>query len=103
MPTIHELIATTEPCERGGAVSEVVYLGFFEVTQGGVVCVKDTLTIGGVPIGTIVGFDLTHMPNHLNLVIGVSEAKTGMERSLALGADLSIAAPGRTLTHLAEG
>jgi hypothetical protein len=32
-----------------------------------------------------VGFDLTHFPNHMNLLIGARERKTGLELGLNLG------------------
>lgn len=88
LSSIHELIVTNQPAERGSTVAEVAYLGFFEVTSGGVVCAEDTLVIDGMAIGTLVGFNLTHMPNHLNLVIRVAEMVTGAALGLDLGASV---------------
>lgn len=67
---IHELILTDEPdAKPGGKVERVFYIGFFEIKVGGIIMVADKVRIGGKLIGFVAGFDETHMPNHLNIVI----------------------------------
>jgi hypothetical protein len=84
--SIHELIATDEEMKRpGDQVNAIAYLGFFEVEQGSCLVVGEKLTIGGEYIGRVLGFDLSHEPNHMNIVIGVEKKKTGRELGLKLG------------------
>jgi len=45
----------------------------------------DVLTIGGGIIGKIAGYDETHMPNHLNIVVVGSDFASGFDRGLLLG------------------
>lgn len=87
--SIHELIATDEREQLpGGAANRIAYLAFFEVTRGGCVIVGETLFADGKPIGEIIGFDETHEPNHLNIILGVNERATGAQLGLALGSKL---------------
>ena len=67
---IHELVLTDEPdAKPGGKVDRVFYIGFFEIKVGGIIMVADKVRIGGKVIGFVAGFDETHMPNHINIVI----------------------------------
>ena len=47
--------------------------------------VNDEITVGGKCVGRIAGFDETHMPNHLNIVIKAEERVPGAELGLELG------------------
>ena len=86
---IHELILTDEPkAGPNKKINKIAYLGFFEVTQGGVMVVGDDLYVSGNKIGTIAGFDITHMPNHLNIVISSEERISGKEQGLELGMEI---------------
>jgi hypothetical protein len=58
---IHELMVVDE--REGSAIA------FFEVKKGGVAVVGDEVTVDDKPIGKIAGFDMNHMPNHMNIVI----------------------------------
>ncbi len=66
---IHELMITDEEPTLGGTVDRVSAIAFFEVKRGGVIVVGDEVTLGGRPLGTLGGFDLTHMPNHMNILV----------------------------------
>ncbi len=89
---IHELIATDETAARPGQrVDRISYLGFFEVTQGGVVLSGDPVRTSGRHLGQLAGFDLTHFPNHLNIVI-FDPARSPGATSLSLGAEIIIGA-----------
>lgn len=82
---IHELIITPEAgAAPGGRVARVAYLGFFEVTQGGMAVVGVEVRIGGRPLGVLAGFDETHYPNHLNIVLKGGPYATGLDLGLAL-------------------
>jgi len=83
---IHELITTDETSSRNSSVvDKVAYLAFVEFTHGGVIFVGDVLRHGDSAFGYIRGFDYTHMPNHMNIVVQVSERATGAELCWRLG------------------
>ena len=66
---IHELIVTDQDVGPGGIVNPIAYLGFVEFQQGGVMVAGDRVVVDGKDVGYICGFDETHMPNHLNVVV----------------------------------
>lgn len=80
---VHELIVTAEEAKPGGTVESIAYIGFFAVQEPGVIVVGDEVKIGTEVIGLLAGFDETHMPNHLNIVIHGREVD-GEERGLLL-------------------
>ncbi len=83
---IHELAITDDP-EAGPqhTVDRVAYLAFFSVEEGGIVLVGDGVKVGKQEIGRVAGFDLTHFPNHMNILLRTTEPKTGLELGLRLG------------------
>jgi hypothetical protein len=84
--SIHELIATDEASKKpGDVVNRIAYVAFFEVRHGGVVVIGETLLADDKPIGTVLGFDETHEPNHINIVIGVAQRQTGKQLNLSVG------------------
>jgi hypothetical protein len=86
---IHELIFTDEnEAGPGTTVDNIAYLGFFEVEQAGVMVNGDELYLNGQLVGEIAGFDETHMPNHLNIVIKTKERKTGLELNAEVGMEI---------------
>jgi len=67
---MHELILTDE--QHAGpdkTVNTVLAIGFVEIRTGGVILVGDEVLIGDIVIGKVAGFDVTHMPNHMNIVV----------------------------------
>jgi hypothetical protein len=67
---IHELMITDEEeAAPGGGADRVSAIAFFEVKRGGVIIVGDEVSAGGKPLGVLAGFDLTHMPNHMNVLV----------------------------------
>jgi hypothetical protein len=74
-----ELIATEEKPNEENRINSISYLGFFEVKQGGVVKNLDHIKINGKKIGSLLGYDETHMPNHLNMIIKMDKKHTGLE------------------------
>jgi len=52
-------------------IDSVGYLGFVEVSRGGLIEQGDFMELSGRILGTIAGFDTTHAPNHLNVVVAV--------------------------------
>jgi hypothetical protein len=66
---IHELMITDQDCDVETTVDRVALLAFFEVQEGGVILLDDQVTIGTRVVGSIAGFDETHMPNHQNICL----------------------------------
>lgn len=92
---IHELIlAAKGSAAPGRTINQVAYLGFFEVIEGGLIWVGDCVDIDGAPIGHVAGFDLTHSPNHLNIVIHAPEPlRTGKENGIQLKSTIHFVQP----------
>lgn len=87
---VHELIVTDqENVGPGSKVDKIAYIGFVEITAGGVMVVGDTLTCQGKVLGKVVGFDETHLPNHLNIVISSDARSDGVEQNLQLESDIT--------------
>jgi hypothetical protein len=66
---IHELMITDEKASPGGESNRVRAIAFFEVKQPGLVVVGDSLSINNKKLGNIAGYDETHMPNHMNILV----------------------------------
>jgi hypothetical protein len=85
---IHELILTTEMgASPTKTVNKIAYLAFFEILEGGILWAGDRVDVNGSSIGYLAGYDLTHFPNHMNLVIKVDDPlRTGLEMGVDIGA-----------------
>ena len=91
---VHELQLTDEADARPGTtVNRCAAIAFFEFKEGGLLVGGDKVIIAGKEIGTVVGFDETHMPNHLNIVLYGRERRTGLQWGLE-GGDLVAIEPG---------
>ena len=66
---IHELMLTDEDAAPGGGADRVRAIGFFEITGSGLIVVGDEVWIEDRLLGKLAGYDLTHMPNHMNIVV----------------------------------
>jgi uncharacterized protein YuzE len=87
--SIHELIATDEAEQKpGDTANRIAYLAFFEVTRGGCIIVGETLFVDGKAVGEIIGFDETHEPNHINIIIGVKKRQTGPQLKIKVGSKI---------------
>lgn len=89
---VHELMITDEEASLGSRVDRVALIAFFEVTEGGVMLVGDAVSVGGRVIGTITGFDETHMPNHQNICL-YGELRDGESVGLELDATVEVSRP----------
>ncbi len=87
---IHELILTDETeAAPGKTVNQIAYLAFFEITQGGVLWAGDVVEVNGQSVGTLAGYDLTHFPNHMNIVVKTGAAlNTGHESGWRCGDEI---------------
>ncbi|MEN3008943.1 hypothetical protein [Pseudothermotoga sp.] len=83
---IHELLVTDEKeAAPGRTVNRVAYIAFIEIVQPGVIVFQDVVKLSsGEKIGTLIGFDETHMPNHENIVIRSEKLVSGEELGLEL-------------------
>jgi len=82
---IHELISTEEETAKPGEeVNSVSVIGFVEFTHGGVIAAGDKVMIGEREVGSIAGFDETHTPNHLNIIIKVPKKVSGFDLGVEL-------------------
>ena len=87
--SIHELIATDEANKKpGDTANKIAYLAFFEVSRGGCIIVGETLFVDGRAVGQIIGFDETHEPNHLNIILGVKKRRTGPQLKISVGSKI---------------
>jgi len=81
---IHELILTDEQeAGPGKKVDRIAYIGFFEVKLGGIVVIGDKVFTKDKAIAEIAGFDETHMPNHLNIILKANKRLSGLELNLS--------------------
>ncbi|WP_340688033.1 hypothetical protein LCL61_18785 [Amycolatopsis coloradensis] len=91
---IHELVTTShDDTEPGAPIDRVGFLGFAEIDRAGVLDRGDELWIGGQLVGTVLGFDGCHFPNHYNILISVTRPVTGEE--LGLKPELEVRFRGR--------
>ncbi|WP_018385636.1 DUF6917 domain-containing protein [Wenjunlia vitaminophila] len=93
---VHELVTTDHlETEEGARIDRVGFLGFAEVEVAGVVERGDVLLVDGVAVGTVLGFDGCHFPNHYNVLIHTERPLTGPEVGLAPGSRVRFRAPTR--------
>jgi hypothetical protein len=66
---IHELMITDQTPSPGEELNRMNAIAFFEVKNGGLIVSGDDLILNGEPFGVLAGFDMNHMPNHMNVII----------------------------------
>lgn len=89
--SIIELIATDEPnVGPGGSVQAITYLGFVELLVSGVIVVGDEVVVKKKVVGTIAGYDDTHMPNHQNVIVSVKKRISGKDLKWRVGERVEI-------------
>ncbi len=82
---IHEIVTTDQSdAVLGDQIDRVGYLGFAEITAGGVMEIGDPVRIAGTLIGRVLGFDDTHFPNHYNILIATDRLLTSQDIHLNL-------------------
>ncbi|MDT0270792.1 hypothetical protein RM844_31440 [Streptomyces sp. DSM 44915] len=75
---VHELVVTDQSeCMAGARIDRVGFLGFVEIETAGVLDRGDALRVDGRPVGTLLGFDACHFPNHYNILLHAPELLTG--------------------------
>jgi L-arabinose 1-dehydrogenase len=87
---LHELVTTDQVgLKPGDRVDRVGFVGFAEISEGGLVECGDLVEIAGRPLGVVVGFDDCHYPNHYNILI------ESHPRATATSLDLRVEQPVR--------
>lgn len=80
---VHELVTTDhQETQPGARIDRVAFLGFAEITRAGVLDRGDRVWIGDRLVGTVLGFDGCHFPNHYNVLIATAETLTGSDLGL---------------------
>ncbi|MBQ1093384.1 hypothetical protein [Streptomyces sp. B93] len=80
---VHELVTTDQAESPPGArIDRVGFLGFAEIQDAGVLDRGDEVWADGRLVGTVLGFDSCHFPNHYNVLIAVDALVTGPELNL---------------------
>jgi len=85
---VHELLCTSQKLKPGEIVDEVGYLAFVVFTESSVVAIDDLLFVEGNEFGKVIGFNETHAPNHINIIIYVDNITTGLESGWKPGTQL---------------
>lgn len=65
---IHEIMLTESKLSPGDDLDMFTAIAFFEVTQGSHSVIGDKLFLNEVEVGVLVGYEMNHMPNHMNIV-----------------------------------
>lgn len=80
---VHELVTTDHrDTTPGTRIDRVGFLGFAEFGCAGVLDRGDELWIAGRLVGTVLGFDACHFPNHYNVLVRTEIPCTGEELGL---------------------
>jgi LDH2 family malate/lactate/ureidoglycolate dehydrogenase len=83
---LHELVTTSQSrTEPGTRIDRVGFLGFAEMACGGVIDRGDEVWAGDRLVGTVLGFDACHFPNHYNILVTTDEPRTGLDLALEPG------------------
>jgi hypothetical protein len=70
---IHEIMVTKSLLNPGDELKEFTAVAFFEAYQGSHSVIGDILYLNEKEVGTLVGYEMNHMPNHMNIVFMVTE------------------------------
>ena len=65
---IHEIMLTPTAHSPEETLPEFTAVAFFEATQGGHTVIGDRLYLNGEEVATLIGYEMNHMPNHMNIV-----------------------------------
>lgn len=91
---LHELVTTDHRDTAAGAtIDRVGFLGFVEIAVAGVIDRGDEVWVGEQLVGTVLGFDSCHFPNHYNVLINTAAPTTGSDLGLAPEMEIRFRAP----------
>lgn len=72
---VHELMITDQQAAPSVEINRMSAIAFFEISIGGIIVSGDIVLINGVKIGSLAGYDMNHMPNHMNIVVNADSLK----------------------------
>lgn len=82
---IHEIVTTDQShSSPGERIDRVGFLGFAEISNGGVVERGDEVMLGPMLVGKVLGFDDCHFPNHYNILIATDKLLSASDLSLQI-------------------
>ena len=87
---IHEFVLCGDGLNPNEPIDRVSYLGFGEILTGGVAEIGDGFYVDGKLLGTLIGFDETHAPNHYNILIASNRLLPGSTLGLQVDGEFSI-------------
>ncbi len=91
---VHELLTTDHTeVEPGTRIDRVGFVGFVELGCGGVLDRGDEVRLDGRLVGTVLGFDACHLPNHYNIVVTTDTPRTGPELGAAPECEVTFTCP----------
>ena len=82
---VHELVAVKANTLDNGKYHGASYLGFVTFNGPAVIYVGESLLIDGKQIGVLGGFDYTHFPNHMNILIETEQPTNGKNLGIIVG------------------
>ena len=82
---VHELVCLYEDNQGRIDLNDAWYLGFIEFCQSCVLAKGMRVEINGECVGRLVAFDMTHAPNHLNILLAHPSPRTGREKNIQIG------------------
>jgi hypothetical protein len=92
---IHEIVTADQPgLGPGDRADRIGFLGFAEFEVGGVLERGDLVLLDRQPLGTVLGFDKCHFPNHYNVIIQCAEIVSATEARARVGSVLHFEANG---------
>lgn len=83
---IHEFVKVPDVADASDQYRGAAYVGFAEFRNAAVIHVGQGLWINETLVGKIVGFDETHLPNHMNILIGTPDRVSGVDMGLRVHA-----------------
>lgn len=66
---IHELMITDQEPSPGEELNRITAIAFFEIKNGGLIVSGDKVLHNDEFFGILAGYDINHMPNHMNIII----------------------------------
>lgn len=82
---VHELVAVNAGTLDNGKYHGASYLGFVTFNGPAVIYLGESLFIEGKFIGVLGGFDYTHFPNHMNILIETEQPTNGKTLGIIVG------------------
>ena len=90
---VHELVAVAAHTLSDGKYHGASYIGFAEFNSSAVIHVGEKVFLGAAYVGVVGGFDYTHFPNHINILIEAEHPRDGQTLRITTGQKGRFGAP----------